>query len=230
MAKNVLVSLFEVESEAYQALTELKNAPAAEGSFLTSAVLVKKEGDAYRLLDGFDTGVNTMDDTMVGGVVGGLIGILGGPIGVLLGASYGALIGTVVDSGDTVIGASLIEQIALKMENDDIAIIGMADETDETVLDNKLSKFKAMIIRYDAAAVEEEVAQAELLAVEMARQARQELRAQKKAERKEKRAEKKAEFEDKKAEHAERRAEREAEFDAHMKDMAEEYIEKGVIV
>ena len=57
-----------------------------------------------------------MDDTAVGGMIGALFGILGGPIGVLLGGSYGALIGSALDAGDAIDQASLLEQIAEKME------------------------------------------------------------------------------------------------------------------
>ena len=74
----------------------------------------------------------------------------------------------------------------------DIAIIAMAFEEDEAILDEKLGKFQTTIARFDAAAVAAEVEEARQLEAEMARQARKELRDEKKAERKEKRAEKKA--------------------------------------
>ena len=192
MAQNIIVGLFEVESEAYQALTELKQNPGSELSYLTAAALVKKENGAVRTLDSFDTGTHTTDDMAIGGLVGALIGVLGGPIGILLGGSYGMLVGSVVDTDDALHGVSLLEQTAAKMDDGDIAIIGLAFEEDEAILDQKLGKFKTVIARFDAATVAVEVEEAQMMAEEMARQARKELRDEKKEARKEKRAEKKA--------------------------------------
>ena len=192
MAQNIVVGLFEVESEAYQALTELKQNPGTESSYLTGAALIKKENGALRTLDSFDTGAHTTDDMAIGGLVGALVGVLGGPIGVLLGGSYGMLIGSVVDADDALQGVSLLEQTAIKMEDGEVAIIGLAFEEDEAILDQKFEKFKATVARFDAATIAAEVEEAQALADEMARQARKELRDEKKEARKEKRAEKKA--------------------------------------
>lgn len=192
MEQNIVVSLFEVESEAYQAMTQLKQYPGDEKSYISAAALVKKENGVLRTLDGFDTGSNTTDDMAFGGLVGALFGILGGPIGVLLGGSYGMLVGSAFDTDDALMNASLLEQIAGKMEDGEVAIIGLAFEEDEAIFDQKLAGFKTTIARFDAAAVAAEVEEARQLEAEMARQARKELRDEKKAERKEKRAEKKA--------------------------------------
>ena len=192
MAQNIVVSLFEVESEAYQALTELKQNPGTESSFLTAAALVKKEHGALYTMDSFDTGAHTTDDMAIGGLVGALVGVLGGPIGVLLGGSYGMLVGSIVDADDALQGVSLLEQTAVKMEDGEVAMIGLAFEENEEILNQKLEKFKATVVRFDAATVAAEVEEAQTMADEMARQARMELRDEKKAARKEKRAEKKA--------------------------------------
>ena len=192
MAQNIVVSLFEVESEAYQALTQLKQYPGDEKSYVSAAALIKKENGALRTLDGFDTGTNTTDDMAIGGLVGALFGVLGGPVGLLLGGSYGMLVGSVIDADDAGMNASMLEQIANKMDDDEVAIIGLAFEEDEAILDQKLSQFKTVIARYDASVVAAEVEEARMLEDNMARQARKELRDEKKAERKEKRAEKKA--------------------------------------
>ena len=192
MAQNIVVSLFEVESEAYQALTQLKQYPGDEKSYVSAAALIKKENGALRTLDGFDTGTNTTDDMAIGGLVGALFGVLGGPVGLLLGGSYGMLVGSVIDADDAGMNASMLEQIAKKMDDGEVAIIGLPFEEDEAILDQKLSQFKTVIARYDASVVAAEVEEARMLEDNMARQARQELRDEKKAERKEKRAEKKA--------------------------------------
>ncbi len=183
--QNVLVSVFEVESEGYQAITELKNAPATDGSLISQAVLVKKEDGAIKVLDSFDTGVKTADDTALGGLLGMCIGILGGPIGMLLGAGWGSLMGMRIDASDAGEAASLIEQIAGRLD-DGVTLIGLTDEEDESVLDNSLSAYKTVIARFDAAVVSQEVETAREMQKEMARQARADLRNQRKEEFREK--------------------------------------------
>lgn len=177
--QNVIVCLFDVESEGYQAITELRNDPGNDKSFISQAVLIKKENGALKALDSFDTGAKTSDDTAIGGLIGMCVGVLGGPIGMLLGAGWGSLAGMTLDAADAADGASLIEQIADKLD-DGVALIGLSDEEDESVLDNKLSAYKTTIARFDAAVVAQEVEAAREMQKEMARQAKADLRKQRK--------------------------------------------------
>ena len=186
MAQNIIVSIFEVESEAYQAMTILHQNAYSNDSFLTQAALVKKENGAIQELDYFDVGADTSGNTVIGGMMGAILGILGGPLGVLLGSSYGLLIGSSVDIMESLEGASQIEQIIGKLKDGDVAIIGLANEEDESVLDNKLGEFKTVTARFDAAVVAEEVAEAEQAAIELERQTREALRKVKTDEFKEK--------------------------------------------
>ena len=179
MTENMVVGIFNVESEGYQAMTELKQTPASEGLLISQAVLAKKEDGEIKVLDSFDTGAFTLDDTMAGGLAGALIGILGGPIGMLLGGAYGALLGSVMDTGDAIDQASMIEQIAGKMMDGELVIVALAAEENEEILNSQLSKFDSTIMRYDAAVVAQEVADAREMEAEMARQARAELRKEK---------------------------------------------------
>ena len=177
MAQNVVIGVFEVESEAYQALTELKTTPGSENSFVAQAVLVKSENGMLRTLDRFEIeSAKAVNDMAVGTLMGALIGILGGPIGVLLGGTYGALVGSAVGATNAVVDASLIEQIAGKLKEGDLAIIALASEENEEILNNQLAKFNVTTYRYDAAVVAAEVEEAQKIEKEMARQAREELR------------------------------------------------------
>lgn len=176
MEKNVVVAAFNVESEGYEALTELKKAAEAETYVVSAAALVKKEKDTCTVLDGFDTGVETTDDTAIGGLVGMTLGILGGPVGMLLGAGYGALVGMNVDAADALFGASMLEQIAEKLDDGMVALVALADEENEEALDKQLGGYDAVVARFDADVVEEEVDKAYEMQKEMARQARMELR------------------------------------------------------
>lgn len=197
---NLLVTIFEIESEGYQAITELKRTPSIGNTFISEAALIKKEAGAYRVLDNYDSGVHTVDDTMVGGLVGMCIGILGGPIGMMLGASLGSLIGMSTDTIDTIDGVSMMEQIVGKLEDNTVALIALANEETEEALDAQLSKYKVIIARFDAAVVAQEVEKAREMQSEMERLAKIELRKQKNDEFKgkieDRRSKMKAKFEE----------------------------------
>ena len=74
-----------------------------------------------------------------------------------------------------------MEQIAGKLD-DGVALIALTDEDDEDVLDDKLSAYKTVIARFDAAVVAQEVDAAREMQKEMARQAKADLRKQRKEE------------------------------------------------
>ena len=128
--QNVIVCLFDVESEGYQAITELRNDPGNDKSFISQAVLIKKENGALKALDSFDTGAKTSDDTAIGGLIGMCVGVLGGPIGMLLGAGWGSLAGMTLDAADAADGASLIEQIADKLDKGLLDFLVLAEYPD----------------------------------------------------------------------------------------------------
>ncbi len=178
--KNVIVAVFKVESEGYQALSELRQAAGGENYIVSAAALVKKENDVCKYLDGFDTGVNTANDTLIGGLIGMIVGILGGPIGVLLGGSYGALIGMTVDAEDAMFGVSMLDQIEDKLDDGMVALVALTGEESDEALDAKLSSYDCVIARFDAEAVAEEVDKAYEKQAEMARQARMELHKERK--------------------------------------------------
>jgi uncharacterized membrane protein len=131
---------------------------------------------------------------LLGGLLGGLFGILGGPVGVLLMGSYGALAGSVVDTGDALDSATVLEKVAEKLVDGEVALVMLVEEINEEEIDNQLKGFKVTIARFDAAVVAEEVEQAAEAQKEMERLARKELRASKKEARKDKREAKKAEI------------------------------------
>ena len=185
MKQNVVAVMFEVESEAYQALSELKTSGSAV-SFVSQAALVKKENGVIKMIDGFNVDPKAGDSTAKGGLIGACIGLLGGPFGVLLGGAIGMMVGSTRGAEDAIDKASLIEQIAGKMEDGDLALIGLAGEEEEKFLDEKLAKFKTWTIRYDAAVVAQEVEEARATQAELYRQARESLKKEKNEEYKKK--------------------------------------------
>lgn len=178
MAENIVIATFPVESEAYQALSELKRETANANYTIYQAVVVKKENDRLNMRDGFDTGMET-DDTWNGGLIGSLIGILGGPLGILLGGSVGMLIGSSVDSSDVATNISLLEKAGDCMTEGETAMLLLAREDYETSLTAKLNAFHADITRMDAAEVAAEVENAQEVQKKLAKEARANLRAEK---------------------------------------------------
>lgn len=196
--QNILAVVFKNESEGFQAITELRQQPVSDKYAILQMALVKRQENKIQLCDGFDSGVRTGGGAALGGLLGGLLGILGGPLGVLLLGSYGALVGSTAGAADTLGEAALIEMVASKLADGEIALIALAEEEDETALDSYLSKFQAECARFDAAAIAEEVDEAADLQLEEDRQALLQLRRARKEDRKarieDKRTELKADF------------------------------------
>ena len=176
--ENVVLANYKVESEAYQALSELKRDTANANYTISQAMIVKRENGKLNVMDGFVNGMTTGDDTWMGGLLGGLIGILGGPIGVLLGGSFGMLVGGAVDAGEMAGDTSLLEKAGDSIADGETAIILLAQEEYDTALTAKLNDFDVSITRLDAAEVAVEVEHAKEVERQMAKETREKLRAE----------------------------------------------------
>ena len=176
--ENVVLANYKVESEAYQALSELKRDTANANYTISQAMIVKRENGKLNVMDGFVNGMTTGDDTWMGGLLGGLIGILGGPIGVLLGGSVGMLVGGAVDAGEMADDTSLLEKAGDSIADGETAVILLAQEEYETALTAKLNDFDVSITRLDAAEVAVEVEHAKEVERQMAKETREKLRAE----------------------------------------------------
>ena len=216
--EKIITAIFKVESEGYQAMTELKNAPLTDAYFVSQAVLVKKVNGRILVMDSFDTGYETSDDTAIGGLIGATIGILGGPLGVLLVGSIGMLAGSSVDTNDMIDNATILERMTEVFVDGEVGLMALEQETVEGAAQKALSKFDVTIIEEDAAVVAEEVKHAAEVQKEIEKQARKELRAEKKEDRKQAIADHrekiKADFADRKEKRAEKKEAKKAEKEA----------------
>ena len=176
MKENLILANYTVESEAYQALSELKRETTNANYTISQAVIVKKENGKLNTMDGFVNGSAAGDDSLTGSLIGSLIGILGGPLGILLGGSMGMLIGSAVDAGDMAESASLLEKAGDSILDGETAIILLAQEEYETALAAKLNHFDVAITRFDAAEVAAEVEHAREVEKQMAKEAREKMR------------------------------------------------------
>ena len=179
MNENLVLVNYKVESEAYQALSELKRDTANANYTISQAAIVKRENGQLNTMDGFINGKDANDDTVTGSLIGGLVGILGGPIGILLGGSVGMLVGGAVDAGGIVKDASLLEKAGDSIAEGETAIILLAQEEYETALTAKLNDFDVTITRFDAAEVAAEVEHAREVERQMAKETREKLREEK---------------------------------------------------
>lgn len=165
---NIVGAMFASEAEAREAMTALSETPEINGTNILQMSLVKRQDGELKLCNNFTSDNLKSHDTVKGGLIGGLIGILGGPLGALLGGATGALLGKASDSDNKLDSKTLIEQAAQKLEEGDLALIMMVDETNEAILDRMLVKYNVVVIRYDADVIAKEVEDAEKKAKEMA--------------------------------------------------------------
>ena len=178
MAENIVIATYEIESEAYQALSEIKHETTNANYTISQAMIVKKENGKLNMRDGFDSG-NETNDTWTGGLIGSLVGILGGPLGVLLGGSVGMMIGGAVDAGDVANHISLLERAGDCIAEGETAMLLLVQEDYETALTAKLNRFHVTITRIDAAEVAAEIEHAKEVEKQLAKDARAKMRAEK---------------------------------------------------
>lgn len=113
---------FCVESEGFQALSELKARSVTNDYVVSQAIIAKNTEGSIRTLDGFDTGAQTSNDTAVGGLIGSLLGIAGGPLGMMIMGGYGALIGSAVDWSDAAEVAAEVDEATRVQEEARITV------------------------------------------------------------------------------------------------------------
>lgn len=208
--ENVVTAIFKVESEAYKAFTEIRQAPVADNYIVAEAALVKRGEKYIEVVESYDAVGLTTDDTATGLIVGSVVGLLGGPLGVLFGAGVGALVGSLFDEGDAIDSASLLKATSVKLYDGDVALIALVQE-DEPAFDAAFAGYDVTIIRHFAADVMEEVERGRETEAEIAKLTREqdkaELKANKEAKRQKRVAKIQAYFDEAAADRAERKAE-----------------------
>lgn len=154
---DVLTVVFNIESEAYQAFSELKAFKQGNHTQIAQIALVKNENGKITIKDSVDFDDTSREYATIGGIVGGLIGILSGPIGVILGYGIGSLAGAASGSMTDATDNSLIEEVTTKLLDGDVAVIALVHEEDENILNHVFAPYKTNIMRWDAVALAREV-------------------------------------------------------------------------
>lgn len=154
---DVLVSIFDVESEAFQAFSELKGFKQDDHTQIAQIALVKNDAGKITIKDSVDFDDTSRDYATIGGIVGGLIGIISGPIGVIIGYGIGSLAGAASGSMADTTDNNLIEDVASKLLDGEVAVIALVHEEDESILNHVFAPYKTNIMRWDAVTVAREV-------------------------------------------------------------------------
>ena len=175
---NVLVVSFgedpQNDTNAYQALTELKQLDSQGQIEIAAAAVVTRDPD-----DNIDIKSEVANEPFVGtasgSVIGLLLGIIGGPLGVLIGGTYGMLVGSLFDIDDVDTTESVLREISDEVHTTRTAVLAQVTEQSPEVIDAAMARLGGEILRRPAVEVEEEIAAAEEAQRKAEREARKEL-------------------------------------------------------
>jgi uncharacterized membrane protein len=156
-AYNVIAVSFDPDTNAYAALTALKELDAQQRVGLQAAtVVVRGEDGEINVKD--QVGTDEFAGTAGGGLIGVLVGILGGPLGVLLGGSYGLLVGSLVDLGEVEQSESVLSQISASVKPGHTALLAEVNEQSPEVVDTAVAELGGTVLRRPVGEVEAEIA------------------------------------------------------------------------
>lgn len=171
---NVIAVTFEDDSNAYEALTTLKELESQHQIGIRGAAVVARD-ETGQILDKDQVGSESYVGTATGGLVGLLIGILGGPFGILIGGATGLLIGSLFDDDDVDDTESVLAEISKSLRVGHDAVLAEVSEQSPEVIDTAMARLGGTVLRRPAGDVEAEVAAAEHAQREAKRKARKDL-------------------------------------------------------
>jgi uncharacterized membrane protein len=174
-AYNVISVSFDPDSNAYTALTALKELDSqGQLSLEAAAVVVRGEDGQIEVKD--RVGSNDFAGAASGGLLGLLIGIIGGPLGVLIGGTYGLMLGSLVDLDEVEETDSVLSQISASARPGHTALLAQVTEQSPEVVDTAMANLGGSVLRRSVDDVEAEIAAAEKAQREAKREAARELR------------------------------------------------------
>src|SRR6476619_750515 len=138
MAKeNVVVVRFTEPSQAYQALSVLKECDAKGRIGLESAAVVERTANGELRVPESADNVGLVG-TASGSLLGMLIGVLGGPVGVLLGWGTGALMGGPLDIDRGVTSDEALTTLGTAIPPGSTAVTASVEEPAVEVIDGEM--------------------------------------------------------------------------------------------
>jgi uncharacterized membrane protein len=157
---NVIAVTFEDGSNAYGALTALKELDSQQRVGLQEAVVVvRDETGATEVKDRVEP--TSLPATVGGSLIGLLLGVIGGPFGVLIGGYTGLLVGSMFDLYDLDETESALGAISSSVKPGSTALLAVVEERTSEVVDTAMSATGGTVVRRPVADVEAEIAAAE---------------------------------------------------------------------
>jgi uncharacterized membrane protein len=177
---NVVVVRFAEASQAYQALSVLKQCDAEGRIALESAAVVERTAEgALRIPEGTDN--LGPAGAVSGSLIGMLVGVLAGPVGVMLGWGGGALIGGAFDIDRVVTSDEALTVLGRAIPPGSTAVMASVEEPAVEVIDGEMAKLGGEVTRRSQADVMAELEAVEAAADAAEREARRTLREERKA-------------------------------------------------
>jgi uncharacterized membrane protein len=174
-AYNVISVSFDPDSNAYAALTALKELDS-QGQLSLEAAAVVTRGDDGQIVVKDRVGSPDFAGAASGGLLGLLIGIIGGPLGVLIGGTYGLMVGSLFDLGEAEETDSVLSQISASVQPGHTALLAQVSEQSPEVVDAAMAGLGGTVLRRAVDDVEAEIAAAEKAQRDAKREAARELR------------------------------------------------------
>ena len=179
--ENVVVVRFPDASNAYQALSVLKQCDAEGRIALNAAAVVERTPEGLlRMPEGTDN--VGLEGTVGGGLIGMLVGVLGGPLGMLLGWGAGALIGGAFDLSRAEKADDALTALGRAMPPGSTAVAASVTEPAVAVIDGEMAKLSGEVTRRPLYEVMAELEAADAAAEAAAKEARRAMREKRKAE------------------------------------------------
>lgn len=159
MSKRVIILNFQVESQAYQAFSEIKKLHAVRSIKGEQMAVVSHDPNGthqFKIEDFIDFTGNNKSST--GGLNGMLVGVLGGPLGILLGWFAGGMIGATQDAKEIKDAQTVFDFVGNKIGEGATGLILIADEEDNRPLNQLvMMELGGEITRLDYEDVEKDV-------------------------------------------------------------------------
>ena len=182
---NVLAITFPEDSNAYEALTKLKELDGQGRVRLAGAAVVARDENGSIMVKD-QAGDIGYEGTTAGGILGLLIGVIGGPLGVLLGGATGLMIGSLFDLDDLDETESVLTELSRSVQVGHTSLLAQVSEQSPEVVDAAVAALDGQVVRRPIADVEAEIAAAEEAQRAAKKEARERLREQRREERKDK--------------------------------------------
>ena len=175
---NVLVVTFgedpENDTNAYQALTDLKQLDSQGQIKIAGAAVIARDLDGHVEIKS-EVGNEPYAGMAGGGLIGLLVGIIGGPLGVLLGGATGVLVGSLFDINDVDTTESVLGDVSKQVHPTRTAVLVQATEQSPEVIDTAMARLGGKVMRRSVVDVESEIAAAQEAQRKAKHEARKEL-------------------------------------------------------